>query len=45
MLEELELQADVNGYVALISSVVFRYDSDPPSTFVRSYFASDRMDS
>jgi hypothetical protein len=35
VLEELELQADVNDYLALISSVVFRYDSDPPSTVVR----------
>jgi hypothetical protein len=35
VLEELELQADVNDYVALISSMVFRYDSDPPSTVVR----------
>jgi putative salt-induced outer membrane protein YdiY len=34
VLEELELQADINDYLALVSSVVLRYDSDPPSTVV-----------
>jgi hypothetical protein len=35
VLEELELQAGVGDFVALVSSLVFRYDSDPPSTVVR----------
>lgn len=35
VLEELELQAHTNEYVALVSSLAFRFDSDPPSTIVR----------
>jgi hypothetical protein len=36
VLDELELQFDVNAYVAIVNTLSFRYDSDPPST-VRSY--------
>jgi len=35
VLEELALQADANDYLALVTSLVFRYDSEPPSTVVR----------
>lgn len=36
VLDELELEVDANDYLAIVNTLGFRYDSDPPST-VRDY--------
>jgi hypothetical protein len=35
VLEELELQLDANDYVAIVNTLIYRFDSDPPSTVGR----------